>query len=46
MDEYRRLQRRLLLATLLATALAVPLTVWLFGLSTACLLYTSDAADE
>jgi len=38
MEEYRRLQRRLLLATLLATALAVPLTVWLFGLSTAASL--------
>jgi ATP synthase protein I len=38
MEEYRRLQRRLLLATLLATALAVPFTVWLFGLSTAASL--------
>jgi ATP synthase protein I len=38
MEEYWRLQRRLLLATLLATALAVPVTVWLFGLSTAASL--------
>lgn len=36
--DYRRLQRRLLLATLLATALAVPLAAWLVGGSAAASL--------
>ena len=35
MDDYRRLQRRLILATALATALAVPITALLFGAASA-----------
>lgn len=31
MDDYRRLQQRLILATLVAVSLAVPVTAWFFG---------------
>ncbi len=44
MDDYRRLQRRLLVATALATALAVPLTALVFDIATAASLLVGSLA--
>jgi ATP synthase protein I len=44
MGEYRRLQRRLLLATSTATALAVPFTAWWFDGPTALSLLVGGLA--
>jgi len=44
MDDYRRLQQRLLIATAVATALAVPITAWLFGLASASSLLVGGMA--
>jgi ATP synthase protein I len=44
MDDYRRLQRRMLLATVCATALAVPLTALWFDLPTAASLLVGALA--
>ncbi|MFM8605250.1 MAG: hypothetical protein ACKOBY_06965 [Cyanobium sp.] len=44
MDDYRRLQRRLLVATALATALAVPITALVFDPATAASLLVGSGA--
>lgn len=44
MEEYARLQRRLLLATLILSALAVPLTAWLFDRTAALSLLLGSVA--
>lgn len=44
MDDYLRLQRRLIVATVVATALAVPLTALVFDLSTAASLLVGGLA--
>lgn len=44
MDDYRRLQRRLIVATALATALAVPITFLVFDIATAASLLVGSLA--
>ena len=44
MEDYRRLQRRLIVATACATALAVPITAWLFDTATALSLMVGGVA--
>lgn len=44
MDQYQRLQRRLIVATVVAAVLAVPITAWFFGGSAAFSLLVGSVA--